>query len=243
MTTARTDIVFLLDVDNTLLDNDWVIDDLRWHVVSEFGSASADRYWVIFEALRSELGYADYLGALQRYRLEAEHSGGDEPRLLKMSAFLVDYPFAKTLYPHALDVITRLNSFGRTVILSDGDVVFQPRKVQRSGLWDAVGGRVLIYVHKELMLDSVQRHYPAQHYVMVDDKLRVLVAMKAVLQERLTTVFVRQGHYALDPANVAAYAAADLGVECIGDLIELDIGALTVPARSQTVTFDPQEIR
>ena len=243
MTTAPTDTVFLLDVDNTLLDNDWVINDLRWHLVSEFGAASADRYWEIFEALRSELGYADYLGALQRYRLAAERAGGDEPRLLKMSAFLVDYPFAKTLYPRALDVVTRLNSFGRTVILSDGDVVFQPRKVQRSGLWDAVGGRVLIYVHKEQMLDSVQRHYPAQHYVMVDDKLRVLAAMKAALQKRLTTVFVRQGHYALDPANVAAYAAADLSVECIGDLIELDIGALTGPARAQALTCDQQEKR
>ena len=194
-------------------------------------------------ALRRELGYADYRGALQRHRLEAERADGDEPRLLKMSTFLVDHPFAKTLYPRAPNVITRLNSFGRTVILSDGDVVFSPRKVQRSGLWDAVGGRVLIYVHKELMIDSVRRHCPAQHYVMVDDKLRVLAAMKAALQQRLTTVFVRQGHYARDPANVAAYAAADLSVECIGDLIELDFGALTGPARAQTVICDPQEKR
>ena len=174
---APQDLVFLLDVDNTLLDNDQIIADLKHHLEREFGSASANRYWVIFEALRSELGYADYLGALQRYRFDGENGQGDDTRLLQMSAFLIDYPFANRLYPQALDVIDRLNAFGRTVILSDGDVVFQPRKVQRSGLWDAVAGRVLIYIHKEKMLDEVQRHYPARHYVMVDDKLRVLAAM------------------------------------------------------------------
>ncbi len=232
--TELQDVVFLLDVDNTLLDNDQVIADLRAHLERDFGSASADRYWTIFEGLRSELGYADYLGALQRYRLDAELVQGGDPRLLQMSTFLIDYPFADRLYPRALAVIERLNAFGRTVILSDGDVVFQPRKVQRSGLWDAVSGRVLIYIHKEQMLDSVERHYPARHYVMVDDKLRVLAAMKQVMQDRLTTVFPRQGHYALDPAVIAAYPAADLGIERIGDLLDADICRLLAPSATRS---------
>lgn len=224
--TSPQDVVFLLDVDNTLLDNDQVIADLRGHLEREFGADCAAHYWAIFEGLRSELGYADYLGALQRYRLDAELGHGTDLRLLQMSAFLIDYPFADRLYPRALEVIERLSSFGPTVILSDGDVVFQPRKVRRSGLWEAVSGRVLIYIRKENMLDSIQRQHPARHYVMVDDKLRILAAMKQVLQHRLTTVFPRQGHYALDPAVVAAYPAADLSIECIGDLLEADIRSL-----------------
>ena len=227
--TASQEVVFLLDVDNTLLDNDRVIADLRSHLTLEFGSTSAARYWAIFEALRIELGYADYLGALQRYRLDAELGLGNDLRLLEMSAFLIDYPFADRLYPRALKVIERLNTFGPTVILSDGDVVFQPRKVGRSGLWDAVSGRVLIYIHKEQMLDAVQRHHPARHYVMVDDKLRILAAMKRVMQDRLTTVFPRQGHYALDAAVMAAYPAADLSIERIGDLQDADIRSLCTP--------------
>ena len=227
--TTPPDVVFLLDVDNTLLDNDQVITDLRRHLDREFGAASARRYWETFEALRLELGYADYLGALQRYRSAVEFTRTDDLRLLQMSSFLIDYPFAERLYPQALDLVKHLNAFGPTVILTDGDVVFQPRKVQRSGLWDAVSGRVLIYIHKELMLDTVQRHYPARHYVMVDDKLRVLTAMKNVMQDRLTTVFPRQGHYALDPANVAAYPAADYSIERIGDLVGGDIRALCGP--------------
>ena len=215
-------VVFLLDVDNTLLDNDYIEADLKNHLEREFGSQCRQRYWEIFEALRAELGYADYLGALQRYRL------GDlnDPRLLLMSSFLVDYPFAQRLYPQALDVVRHLGTLGQTVILSDGDVVFQPRKVQRSGLWDAVNGRVLIYIHKEHMLDAVVQHYPARHYVMVDDKLRILQAMKNVMGDRLTTVFPRQGHYAIDPKNIAEFRAADVSVECIGDLLGHDFSAI-----------------
>ena len=122
-------------------------------------------------------------------------------------------------------MVARLGRLGQTVILSDGDVVFQPRKVQRSGLWDAVGGRALIYIHKEQMLDTVQRRYPARRYVMVDDKQRVLTAMKEVLGARLVTVFPRQGHYAHDPANIARYPAADVSVDNIGDLLELDLAS------------------
>ena len=231
---AGADVVFLLDVDNTLLDNDRISADLRGHLDAAFGVASAARYWVAFEALRSEIGYADYLGALQRYRTDAERDGSDDEQLLLMSSFLIDYPFAERLYPGALDVIAHLGRVGPTVILSDGDVVFQPRKVQRSGLWDAVSGRVLIYVHKEQMLDAVQRHHPAHHYVMVDDKVRLLAAMKGVLGSGLTTVFPRQGHYALDPANAKLYPAPDITVEHIGDLVDVD--AVTLVARQPTTS-------
>src|SRR5450755_1918186 len=228
---APNEVVFLLDVDNTLLDNDRIEADLRNHLEREFGPDCRQRYWEIFEALRAELGYADYLGALQRYRLGALN----DPRLLLMSAFLVDYPFEQRLYPAVFDVIGHLGKFGRTVILSDGDVVFQPRKVQRSGLWDAVEGRVLIYIHKEQMLDAIERRYPARRYVMVDDKQRVLTAMKAVWHERLVTVFPKQGHYAHDPANIARYPAADVSVERIGDLLGLDLAPwLHAPSSEKT---------
>jgi FMN phosphatase YigB (HAD superfamily) len=228
---APHDVVFLIDVDNTLLDNDHVQEDLRDHLERDFGGASRDRYWEVFEALRAELGYADYLGALQRYR-SGELSGSmSDPRLLLMSSFLVDYPFADRLYPGALEVLAHLRSWGPTVILSDGDVVFQPRKVQRSGLWQAVEGRVLIYIHKERMLDDIVRTYPARHYVMVDDKLRILAAMKKMLQERLTAVFPRQGHYALDSRNLSAYPPADLTIERIGDLLHYDFSDSLRPVR------------
>jgi FMN phosphatase YigB (HAD superfamily) len=209
--------VFLFDVDNTLLDNDAVQDDLSAHLEREFGRPQRDRYWSIFEGLRAELGYADYLGALQRYRLE----NLDEPQLLLMSSFLVDYPFASRLYPGALEALEHCRRFGQTVILSDGDVVFQPRKVRRAGLWDAVEGRVLIYLHKERMLEAVARRFPASRYVMVDDKLRILTAMKREWGDALTTIFPRQGHYARDPKELAAYPAADVTVEGIGDLLEV----------------------
>ena len=224
------EVVFMFDCDNTLLDNDQVQADLRAHLEREFGAANRDRYWEIFEALRAELGYADYLGALQRYRLGAMNN----PCLLQMSAFLLDYPFADRLYPGALDVLKKFADWGRTLVLSDGDVVFQPRKIQRSGLWQAVQGRVLVYIHKEKMLDDVEQRYPARHYFMVDDKLRILAAMKNLLGERLTTVFPRQGHYALDPHNIATYPAADLTVEHIGDLINYDLPALLNAIRAGT---------
>jgi FMN phosphatase YigB (HAD superfamily) len=208
------EIVTFFDVDNTLLDNDAVHRDLSDHLERQFGAASRDRYWAIFETLRSELGYADYLGALQRYR----HDAPNDTRLLLMSGYLMDYPFAGRVYPGALGAIERAGKLGPTVILSDGDVVFQPRKVQRSGLWEAVHGRVLIYIHKEEMLEQISKLYPAKRYVMVDDKLRILSAMKQQWGERLTTIFPRQGHYALDPKVVAAYPSADVTIECIGDL-------------------------
>ncbi len=216
MSLAET--IYLFDVDNTLLDNDAVVADLRACLVETFGALNAERYWDHFEALRAELGYADYLGALQRYRVDRD----DDPRLFSMASFLLDYPFASRLYEHALDVLSRLRAHGPTVILSDGDVVFQPRKIERSGLWEAVDGRVLIYVHKEQMLADLERRHPAARYVMVDDKLRILTAMKAAMQSRLCTVFVRQGHYAHDPEVIGTLPAADRTIERIGDLLALD---------------------
>ena len=211
-----SDVVFLLDVDNTLVDNDRVAEDLKRHLNDAFGRERGDRYWQIYEQLRGELGYADYLGALQRYRVE----NLTDPRMLAMSLYLTDYPFANRLYPQSLDVIERLQGWGRVVILTDGDVVFQPRKIYRAGLWEAVAGHVLLYIHKEEMLDDVVAHYPAEHYVMVDDKLRILTAMKKIWDTRLTTVFVRQGHYATDPKTVSSYPPADVTIERIGELLD-----------------------
>ena len=216
------DVVFLLDVDNTLLDNDRVSGDLKTHLDREFGTDCGDLYWMILDELRNELGYTDYLGALQRYRLVVAY----DPRVLEVSSFLVDYPFANRLYAGSLETVRHLRQWGATVILFDGDVVFQPRRVQRSGLWDAVEGHVLIYIHKEQMLDDVKRRYPAHHYIMVDDKLRILAAMKRSWQDQLTTIFPRQGHYACDPKIVARYPAPDITVERIGALVDYDLQAL-----------------
>lgn len=216
-----TPVVFLLDVDNTLVDNDGVQADLRAHLETEFGPACRDRYWAILEQLFTELGYRDYLGALQRYRVEHPEDMG----LLSLSSWLVDYSFAKRLYPGALDVLGRLRDFGQTVILSDGDVVFQPRKVERSGISAAVDGRVLIYIHKELELQDVARRYPAEHYVLVDDKPRILGAVKRAWGDTVTTVFPRQGQYAEDAVAVTA-ASPDVRVEHISDLLEYDVRGL-----------------
>jgi len=215
------DLVFLFDVDNTLLNNDHVERDLREHLSSCFGTQARDRFFAIFEELRQEIGYADYLGALQRYRLEALH----DPRVLKMSCWLVDYPFAQRLYPDALDVIEHVRNWGVPVILSDGDAVFQPRKIERSGLWEAFKDHVLIYVHKETMLENVEEVYPAEHYVMVDDKLRLLAAIKKIWKQRVTTVFVKQGHYANDPGTIARYPSANIHVDHISNLLEYNLAA------------------
>lgn len=215
-------VVFLLDVDNTLLDNDRVIADLRRHLTQAFGTESQERYWTIFEERRTQLGYTDYLGALQRYRDENPR----DPHFLQISSYLVDYPFANRLYPGSLDVIEHLSAWGPTVILSDGDVIFQPRKVERSGLAEAVEGRVLIYIHKEQQLDDVEKHFPARRYVLVDDKLRLLTAVKEVWGSRLTTVFPRQGHYAHDPTVLTMYPPADVTIEHIADLLRYDLPAL-----------------
>ena len=215
MGAAVPQIVSLFDVDNTLLDNDAVAADLRAELDRRVGRELAARYWQVFEQLRAEIGYADYLGALQRLRIERP----DEPHLLEISLFLIDYPFSTRLYADALDVLHHFRQWGPVVIFSDGDAVFQPRKVSRAGLWDAVDGHVLIYIHKEQMLADVERRHPAAEYVVVDDKLRILDAIKAQWHDRVTTIFPRQGHYALDPGNTTRYRAADVTVERIGDLL------------------------
>jgi FMN phosphatase YigB (HAD superfamily) len=215
-------VVFLLDVDNTLLDNDRVTADLQRHLTQAHGAECEERYWTILEEKRRELGYTDYLGALQQYRVENPR----DPQFLQTSFYLLDYPFADRLYPGALGVIEHLGDWGPTVILSDGDVIFQPRKVLRSGLYEAVGGRVLIYIHKEQQWEDVEKRYPARHYVLVDDKLRILTAMKKICGTRLTTVFPRQGHYAIDRQIAANYPPADVTIEHIGDLLRYDLAEL-----------------
>lgn len=213
-------VVFLFDVDNTLLDNDRVAADLKAHLEREVGTEREGSYWAFFEQLRAELGYADYLGALQRYRAHHPH----DAHVLKVSHFLLEYPFSERLYPKALDAVAHAKRFGRPVILSDGDVVFQPHKVWRSGLYDAFEGAVLIYVHKELELEDVERRYPADRYVLVDDKVRILSAVKRIWGHRVTTVFPRQGHYALDDRLVRSAPPPDFAIERIGQFISLDLG-------------------
>ncbi|MGA2290315.1 HAD family hydrolase [Bradyrhizobium sp.] len=215
-------VVFLVDVDNTLLDNDRIQADIKSHIEREYGAACRDRYWAILEDLFVELGYRDYLGALQRYRVEHPQ----DMKLLSMSSFLVDYPFANRLYPGSLDVLAKLRKWGPTVLLTDGDVVFQPRKIERSGLSEAVDSEVLIYIHKELALDDVEARYPALHYVFVDDKPRILAAVKKAWGNRVTTVLPRQGQYARDAKAVSSFAAPDLMLDRIGDLLDCDLGRL-----------------
>jgi FMN phosphatase YigB (HAD superfamily) len=210
------EVIFLLDVDNTLLDNDRFAADLGDRLEQSFGASERERYWAIFGRLRDQLGLADYLASLQAFRAGLD----DHPDLLAMSEFLLEYPFAARLFPRALEAVAHLNTLGRPVVLSDGDIVFQPRKIQRSGIWDAVGGRVMIYLHKERVLDHMQQRYPARHYVMVDDKPNLLTAMKSILQSKLTTVFVRQGHYALAAESNSVKPAPDMVIERIGDLID-----------------------
>ena len=214
--------VFLFDIDNTLLDNDRVTADLRDHLEREVGHECQEGYWSIFEELRAEVGYADYLGALQRYRASCPH----DLHVLTVSHFLLEYPFHECLFPKALEVVNSVKQYAIPVVLSDGDVVFQPHKIRRSGLYDAFAGAVLIYVHKESELEDIAQRYPADHYVLVDDKLRILAAVKSVWAEHVTTVFVRQGHYAHDDKAMSGYRSADYTIERVADLVKLDLGEI-----------------
>jgi hypothetical protein len=216
------DVVFLFDVDNTLLDNDRVTADLRRFLETEVGSERNERYWRIFEDLRTELGYADYLGSLQRYRLEFPY----DSHLLAVSTYLVNYPFANRLFPNSLDVIDWCKAAGKAVILTDGDVVFQPRKIERSGLFEAVDSNILIYIHKEQELNDVERRFPARHYVFVDDKVRLLSAIKTYWGKRVTTVFPKQGHYAFDEVEIAKYPAPEITIDRIGEMMETPLNKL-----------------
>jgi FMN phosphatase YigB (HAD superfamily) len=220
-------IVFLFDVDNTLLNNDRVTADLKRHLEQQVGHERQQRYWDIFEKIRTELGYADYLGALQRYRLEYPR----DPSVLTVSHFLINYPFATRLYPDSLDAVEHVKEWGPAVVLSDGDVVFQPLKIERSGIHEAVSGNVLIYIHKEKELDDVERRFPADHYVLIDDKIRILAEVKKIWGSRVTTVFPRQGHYALDPKTLAAYPSADISINRIGELLNYKLDSFLTPQK------------
>jgi len=226
-TDANSATVFFFDVDNTLLDNDRVADDLKRYLIDKVGQSSAGRYWEIFEQLRGELGYADYLGALQRYRIEQPR----DPKLLAVSHFMINYPFANRLFPESLDAVSHAQSMGQVAILSDGDVVFQPRKVDRSGLYESFNGNALIYIHKETELDDVEARYPALHYVMVDDKVRILAAIKKYWGERVTTVFPRQGHYAMNATEVEKYPQPDITIERIGELQRYSLEQILMAAK------------
>jgi FMN phosphatase YigB (HAD superfamily) len=219
-------LVVLFDVDNTLIDNDRVADDLKRYLTKEVGEERQNQYWQFFEELRLELGYADYLGALQRYRIHHPR----ESHVLAVSSYLVNYPFANRLFPGSIDALEHARSLGLTVILSDGDVVFQPLKVHRSGIFEAVDGRILIYIHKEHELDDVEQRFPAEHYVLVDDKVRILTAVKQQWGERVTTVFPRQGHYA-SGSEVARYPPPDLTIDRIGEFVSLDEATLVNAAK------------
>ena len=221
-------IVFLFDVDNTLLDNDHVVADLMNYLEREIGYEHQQRYWTFFEQLRSELGYADYLGALQRYRVEYPR----DSRILAVSHYLIEYPFANRLFPNSLDVVEHVRSFGAPVIVSDGDVVFQPLKIRRSGLMDIFDSRILIYIHKEHELDDIAERYPGDHYILVDDKVRILATVKGAWKSRVTTVFPRQGHYATDQKELAKYPPPDLTIEHIGMLLNYDLPTLVGAASS-----------
>lgn len=230
---SRERTVFLLDVDNTLLDNDRFAADLRARLTAAFGAQQCEHYWSLYDELREELGYADYLATLQKFRVGLD----TDPDLLEMSAFMLDYPFAARVYPGVAGAIAHLRAVGLPVVLSDGDIVFQPRKIQRSGLWDAVDGRVLIYLHKERMLTAMRERFPASHYVMVDDKPAVLAAMKRALGPELTTVFVRQGHYAAESGRETIDPEPDLTIACIGDLRDLDLAHLVAAATPTTQEY------
>src|SRR5947209_3146210 len=223
---ANSNVVFLFDVDNTLLDNDRITADLKRHLEKEVGHDRQQRYWEFFEQMRAELGYAAYLGALQRYRIEYPR----DPSLLTVSHFMVNYPFATRLFPDSLDVVEHVKQWGKAVVLSDGDVVFQPRKIARSGISEAVNGNVLIYIHKEKELDDVEHRFPADHYVLIDDKLRILTAVKEIWGEKVTTVFPKQGHYALDAQAIAGLPPADISIARIGELLGYDQSILLQPS-------------
>ena len=225
---ARHAVVTLFDVDNTLLDNDHVVADLRRFLAEKVGNGQHERYWELFEELRVELGYADYLGALQRFRVENLH----RPHLLDVSLFLLGYPFANRLFPSSLDAVEHARTWGEVAILSDGDVVFQPLKVERSGLFETFRGNVLIYIHKEQELADVERRFPAEHYVFVDDKPRLCAAIKAHWGARVTTVFPRQGHYAHDAAELAKYPPPDVTIARIAELLEWDLPRLRAATRT-----------
>ena len=233
---SDSSIVFLLDVDNTLLDNDCFSTDLDVRLQRDFGARGRDAYRGHYRALRDEHGYADYLGAVQRLRGEFD----DDPSLLQLAAFILDYPFAERLYPCALETIAYLDTLGMPVILSDGDMVLQPRKVQRSGLWQATGGRVSIYLHKQRRLDAVRRHWPARHYIMVEDKPALLAAMKCEMGPTLTTIFVRQGHYAQEQTLAPGDPHPDIAIGRIDELRTLDLRDLLSAAAGSAAT--PKEL-
>jgi FMN phosphatase YigB (HAD superfamily) len=209
-------LVFLIDVDNTLLDNDKVKKDFDAHLQAELGPELTQRFWELYEQVRQEKSVIDIPESLRRLRQETPLSKMDEQTYDHVVSIFENYPFFQALYPHALETLAYLSTLGTTVIVSDGDCFFQAEKIYHSNLADAVEGRVLIYTHKQEHLDEIMQCYPADHYAMIDDKPQILADAKALLGSKLTTVFVKQGKYATDklPENFTP----DIEVSHIGDL-------------------------
>ncbi len=209
-------LVFLIDVDNTLIDNDAVKKDLDEHITVELGPALAARFWEIYEQARKERETVDIPLALSRLRTQTSLADMDEQTYLHVHSIFDNYPFFERLYPGTLETLHYLRTLGLTVIVSDGDRFFQAEKIFASNLAEAVEGRVLIYIHKQQHLDEIVRQYPADHYVMIDDKPEILADTKELWGKRVTTAFVQQGKYAAEqkPPNFAP----DISVLHIADL-------------------------
>ena len=210
-----TGVAFLLDVDNTLINNDKVKTDLEERVVRYAGPDTAPVFWQVYEQVRRELDYVDLPLTLNRFRAESP----EVERFAELSAAVLFYPFEECLYPRTLEVIEHLREIGTVAIVSDGDPVFQPAKIARAGLAAAVDDRVLIYVHKEQQLDDVRRRIPAGRYVIVDDKPNILVAVKRELGDRAVAIHVRQGRYARETGEWHA----DIEIDSIADLMEFQL--------------------
>lgn len=209
-------LVFLIDVDNTLIANDDVKNDLDAHIQVEMGQALASRFWDIYEQVRTENEVVNIPLTLKRFREQTSLAELDEQTYQHAHSLFDNYPFFRALYPYTLETLAYLRSIGLTVIVSDGDMFFQAEKIFSSNLADAVEGRVLLYIHKQQHLDEVMAQYPADHYAMVDDKPEILYDSKAIMGNRLTTVFVKQGKYAAGPLPPGF--SPDITVSHIGNL-------------------------
>lgn len=212
----KSPLVVLCDVDNTLLNDNRIVSDLCDFLLDKLGEQGAKQYWTHFEALSQSLGYADYLGALQRARDEHPH----EMHFIAITNFLLTYPFSERLFPRALDVIDHVACWALPVIVSDGDVVLQPIKLHRAGLARKVQDRVLVYIHKEKELDDIMQRYPATHYVFVEDNLSILSSVKREWGQRVTTIHIRPHGHPPDEGRTALQP--DITLNDIGDMLRIN---------------------
>jgi len=221
-------LVFWLDVDNTLVANDDVKDDLDMHLQVEVGPQLAERFWALYEEVRKEESLVDIPLALDRFREQTSIAEMDDLTYQHVRSIFNNYPFPKALYPYALETVQHLNTLGTTVIVSDGDPIFQSEKILSSNLAEAVEGRVLLYIHKQEHIQETMKAYPGDHYVAVDDKPDILLDTKNLLGDRVTIVFVRQGKYA---KQLPEHFSADITVDHIGDLRTYSAGQFLETAK------------